>query len=104
MKPLWDAMPGLMSGVPFRGVVCQNKKEENNVAKYIVWNPNSQLPPRVVHDGRPQAIRVAGHMAHSNPGETFYVCKLTNSAYKPKPVPVPEVTYVDLAKDEEVPF
>ncbi len=60
---------------------------------YIVWTPSSDLPPKVVHADRATAIRVAGRMAHENPGKTFYTCKLVNSACKPVPV---DVKYEDL--------
>ncbi len=79
----------------FTGIVCENKKEEK-MAEYIVWTPDSPLPPRVVHKDRQTAIRVAGRMAHENPGKTFYSCKLTNSAYKPPPAAPVEVKYEDL--------
>ncbi len=86
-----------MTGIPFRGVVCQNKETENKMSEYIVWNPASHLPTKVVHENRQTAIKVAGRMAHKSPGATFYVCKLTNSATKPIPV---DVKYVDLDKGD----
>jgi hypothetical protein len=60
---------------------------------YIIWNQNSSLPPKVIHQDRPTAIKVAGRMAHENPGEKFFVCKLVLTATKPLPV---DVTYTDL--------
>lgn len=69
------------------------EKKAETMAQYIVWNPASTIPPKVIHADRPTAIRVAGRMAHENPGQTFYVCKLTNKAVKPLPV---DVTYEDL--------
>ncbi len=69
--------------------------KEQPMSQYIIWNPASPLPPTKVFSTRPEAIRVAGKMAHSEPGATFYVCKLTNSACKPIPV---DVTYEDLDK------
>lgn len=98
---------------PFRGVVCvdardrdelpQNaafmkpvqKVENKEMAQYIIWNPSSTKPPTVRFSTRPEAIRVSGRMAHENPGETFFVAKLVNSACKPVPV---EVSYQDLDK------
>ena len=75
------------------------------MSAYIIWNPKSKLPPTVTHDSRPAAIRVAGRMADQNPGESFYVCKLTNVAKKDLPVVTPKVEYTDLEKaSEEVPF
>ena len=72
------------------------------MSSYIVWNPASKLPPTVVHQDRPTAIRVAGRMAAQNPGEKFYVCKLTNLAKLPKPI---NVQYEDLERaSEECPF
>lgn len=73
--------------------------ERKNMASYIVWNPTSNLPPRVVHADRPAAIKVAGRMANNEPGESFYVCKLVHKASKPRPIPVPSVVYEDLEKD-----
>lgn len=87
-----------MKRVPFSGIVCSNPKEEakeEKVSEYIVWNPDSNLPVRVRHTDRGTAIRVAGRMAHENPGKTFYVAKLVNSAMKPVPV---EVNYSDLER------
>ena len=69
--------------------------EEKKMTQYIVWTPNSNLPPKVVHSDRPSAIKAAGAMAHTNPGSTFYVCKLVNSACKPVPV---NVNYEDLGR------
>ncbi len=69
------------------------KETEVTATKYIVWNPASHLPPKVTHPDRQTAIRVAGRMAHENPGQEFFVCKLVNSAKKPVPV---EVNYQDL--------
>lgn len=63
------------------------------MAQYIVWNPASNLPPTVIQPDRQTAIKVAGKMAHQQPGQMFYVCKLTNSAVKPVPV---DVKYEDL--------
>lgn len=74
------------------------------MSTYIIWNPKSTLPPTVTHESRAKAILVAGRMANQNAGETFYVCKLTNSAFVPKPVVAPRVQYVDLEKAEECPF
>ncbi len=66
------------------------EQEEKKVAQYIIWNTASNL---TIQPDRQTAIRVAGRMAHENPGQTFYVCKLTNRASKPIPS---EVTYEDL--------
>ncbi len=70
-------------------------EEKKNMGQYIVWNPASNLPSKVVHENRPTAIRVAGRMANENPGETFYVCKLVNKASKPAN---PSVAYEDQDK------
>lgn len=79
-----------------------DRLEKNNMSAYIIWNPASKLPPTVTHSSRPEAIRVAGRMAAQNPGESFYVCKLTNKAFQPKVV---AVQYDDLEKaDEACPF
>ncbi len=77
----------------FWKVTFPELKESEKVAQYIIWNPTSNLPPKAIQPDRQAAIRVAGRMAHENPGQTFYVCKLTNSAVKPIPV---EVKYEDL--------
>ena len=75
------------------------------MSAYIIWNPKSKLPPTVTHDTRSAAIRTAGRMADQNPGESFYVCKLTNVAKKEPPTVAPKVEYTDLEKAElEVPF
>jgi hypothetical protein len=69
------------------------------MSQYIVWNPASNLPPTVVHPNRDKAIKVAARMSHSNPGQTFFVCKLTNSVSKPVN---PDLKYIDLEKQEPV--
>lgn len=78
---------------PFRGIVAPLPKEKESM--YIVWNQSSRLPPTVIHQDRTTAIKVAGRMAHENPGAKFYVCKLVCSAVKPLPV---DVSYEDLDK------
>jgi hypothetical protein len=80
---------------PFRGVVCANPTptKAEPVSQYIIWNPAASSPPRIIHNTRPEAIRIAGGMAHKEPGATFYVCKLVNSAQKPLPI---SVDYKDL--------
>lgn len=67
------------------------------MSSYIIWNPASRLPPTVIHPSRPKAIQIAGKMAAENPGESFYVCKLTNVAKRPAAVS-PPVEYTDLDK------
>lgn len=69
------------------------KAENKPMSQYIIWNPASQKPPTAIQPDHTTAIRTAGRMAHENPGQTFYVCKLVNSAVKPIPV---EVNYKDL--------
>ena len=101
-----------MKRVPFRGIVCANpvgtpgsverflapayEQPKEKSVEYIVWNPASNLPPRVRHPDRATAIKVAGRMAHENPGQEFIVCKLVNVAKKPLPV---DVTYTDLERE-----
>jgi hypothetical protein len=70
-------------------------EETKSVSEYIIWNPASPLPPKVIQNDRGKAISVAGRMAHENPGATFYVCKLVHSASKPI---APDVKYTDLDK------
>jgi hypothetical protein len=77
----------------FLAPVYKFTKEEVPVSQYIVWCPTAPMPPKVIQPDRQTAIKVAGRMAHENPGQTFYVCKLTNSAVKPIPV---DVKYEDL--------
>ncbi len=48
--------------------------------QYIVWNPKSNLPPKVTYNSRPEAIRVATAMAHRFPNESFAVCKIVGVA------------------------
>jgi hypothetical protein len=78
------------------------------MSSYIVWNPNSKLPPTRVLSSRPEAIKMAGRMAGQNPGESFYVAKLVHKAHKARPIPQPEPTvlFEDLEKDgpSSVPF
>lgn len=55
-------------------------KDTDLKGAYIIWNPNSTLPPKQVYANRPDAIRVAHLMAVKNPGEQFAVCKIVGSA------------------------
>lgn len=43
--------------------------------KYILWNPSSDLPPRVPFFTEEDATKAARNMAASNPGESFYVMR-----------------------------
>jgi len=59
---------------------------ENLTGKYIVWGTESTLPPRMVYETRPEAIRVSILMANKHHGEEFYVAKLVgfSGAVTPK--------------------
>lgn len=46
------------------------------MSQYIVWGVGATVAPKVIHDSRPYAIKVAYKLAADNPGERFYVCKL----------------------------
>ncbi len=94
MRRLGRDGPELQQNKSFLEVVPQPASVENKpMAQYIIWNPASNLPPKTIQPDRQTAIRIAGRMAHEKPGQTFYVCKLTNSATKPIPV---DVKYEDL--------
>src|SRR5688572_30201915 len=47
---------------------------------WIIWCPESSLPPRVKFDTEEAAAKVAQHMAHKNPGNRFCVCKVAGVA------------------------
>jgi hypothetical protein len=49
--------------------------------RYIVWNPESELPPTVIHKDRQSAISVAYRMSAENPGQSFAVCKIVGYSY-----------------------
>lgn len=53
--------------------------EFDREGKYIVWCPDSNLPPRVVLEGRKQAKAVAISMAQRH-GKEFHWCRLMGSA------------------------
>lgn len=74
-----------------RVIAC---KEKEKMSSYILWNQKSSLPPTVVFGERDKAIKAAAGMAHKNPGEKFYVCKLVHSAE----VPLAGVQYEQLDK------
>lgn len=40
---------------------------------YILWNPQSDMPPTRTFTSQSAADAVASKMANDNPGETFYV-------------------------------
>ncbi len=43
---------------------------------YILWNPTSNLPPRVRLPTIREAETVAKDMAKKFPGQNFYICKV----------------------------
>jgi len=47
---------------------------------YIVFSPDGETPPKVIHDSHKQAHFAAQRMATLNPGRTFHVMQ---SAGKP---------------------
>lgn len=57
----------------------------DRTATFIVWNPDSPLPPQRVYSG-PQAVRVAEAMAARHPGEVFHVCHVVASAGQPRAI------------------
>jgi hypothetical protein len=44
--------------------------------KYILWNPDSEKPPKRVYHDKDAAIRTAQWAAGKSPTETFYVCEI----------------------------
>lgn len=48
--------------------------------KWIIWCPESTLPPRVTFDSEEAAAKIAQHMASKNPGNRFCVCKVAGVA------------------------
>lgn len=65
------------------GIVAQIIKREielvqpdTNTGTFIIWNPESNLPPKQTFDSEKQATAVAEKMAAKNPGKTFKVAKL----------------------------
>jgi hypothetical protein len=53
---------------------------------YILWNPESERPPRVMFDDEEKARMVAAIMARKH-GETFYVMQAVCSVEQ-QPIPV----------------
>ena len=101
--------PNIFAPVPTRDELAEAVRKQEAIeaadkkeymSQYIIWNPKSPNPPTVVQHTRPEAIRIAGRMAHENPGQEFYVCKLVNVASQSAPIPQPTrvVTYTDLEK------
>jgi hypothetical protein len=54
--------------------------------KYIVWSPDSSLPPKVQYASHAEAVDVAGIMAQRFPKQVFIVCELQTMAYYKPPV------------------
>lgn len=44
--------------------------------KWIVWSPQGEAPPRVVHETHFLANDEAERLARENPGKEFFVCML----------------------------
>ena len=44
--------------------------------KYILWNPDSEKPPKKVFNDKNAAKRTAQWAAGKSPTETFYVCEI----------------------------
>lgn len=74
-------------------IVAQQQAAKPKVkTKYILWNPKSSKPPKVVHDSYDEAMKVAAEMATKNPGEDFFVCELkTKNRVKSKRVVTQEL-------------
>lgn len=51
--------------------------------QYILWSPESSLPPSVVHNNYDTAKKVAADMARKHRGNHFNVCEIRGCAYLP---------------------
>lgn len=50
-------------------------EHEDKLGKFILWNPEAPVPPRMIQATRAEAQRVAQLMADRHNGE-FFVCRL----------------------------
>ena len=47
--------------------------------KYILWNPDSEKPPKKIFTSRKDAESCARWACGRSPNETFFVCELLSS-------------------------
>lgn len=72
---------------------------------WIVWSPSGPTNPRVRHDSREEAERVAREMAVRHPGSRFFACRADYSAHLPIGVTEERlVTGEDGFYDPDLPF
>ncbi len=55
---------------------------------YILWNPASDLPPRVRFYTAKEATDAAKVMARQYPGHTFHVCRVLDGWRTTYPLPI----------------
>lgn len=68
-------------------------------ATWIVWSPTGPSNPRFRHSTRQEARAAARSMAQTHRGQTFYVCRCTDSFV------AQDVSHVDLVlNSDEIPF
>jgi hypothetical protein len=53
---------------------------------YILWNPDSEKPPRITFSTEEHAFQVAEEMARRGDGQRFFVMKAVGSSMVEKPV------------------
>jgi hypothetical protein len=62
----------------FQGLSAYYKQEKRKLMKkkfWILWSPESHLPPTKRFDTKAEATKIAKHMAEKHPDQTFYVCQ-----------------------------
>ena len=52
---------------------------------WILWSPQSSMPPRVKFDNKEEALRVAKLMAEKHSPQEFYVCESVGKYQIDKP-------------------
>jgi len=56
------------------------KEDEDLSGRYIVWSPESSVPPKLIYASRPDAIKATFGMAKKFPTQRFAVCKIVGES------------------------
>lgn len=64
-------------------LLARQEERKKMEGKFILWSPQSKLPPKVIIAGQEEAEKVAAEMSAKHAPQEFYVCRLV-SKFKQK--------------------
>lgn len=71
-----------MSGVAHPDRAGETAKPKPKVGPFVVWSPDGETPPKVVHRTHQAAHSAAHMMAKAHPGQTFMVMAKSGRAIR----------------------